>query len=213
MLHVLTKKSLACIVGSFTAGLMLVAGASAADYSNYAPLAYQDAPAYKWQGAYIGAHGGLASPKANPFASGKGFVGGGQVGYNFQFGPAVLGAELEGTYMGNAKVKTATGRIEERLRGAGKARAGLSFDQTLVYGTAGVTMTKFANGDMTKVASGYKQGYLVGGGFERAFAGGLSTKIEYNYVMTDGVKTSTATSNDKSNIRDHVIKAGLNYRF
>lgn len=213
MLFIQNKTSLACIIASFTIGLIFGTGASAADYSNYAPPAYQDAPAYKWQGAYIGAHGGLASPKANPFASGKGFAGGGQIGYNFQFGPAVIGAELEGTYMGNAKVKTDTGRIEERLRGAAKARARLSFDQTLVYGTAGMTMTKFANSDTTKVASGYKQGYLIGGGLEHAFAGGLSTKVEYNYVMTDGVKTATATSNDKSNIRDHVIKAGLNYRF
>lgn len=63
--------------------------ASAADLTTYqAPDAgYDRPPAFQWSGAYFGAHGGIASPKFNPFASGKGLTGGVQAGYNFQVGP------------------------------------------------------------------------------------------------------------------------------
>ncbi|MBN9269207.1 MAG: porin family protein, partial [Mesorhizobium sp.] len=65
---------------------------------------YNDPPAFQWSGAYIGAHGGIASAKApNPFRSGNGFDGGIQAGYNIQAGPAVFGAEIEGSYLGGTR--------------------------------------------------------------------------------------------------------------
>lgn len=139
-------------------------------------------------------------------------TGGVQAGYNFQFGPGVIGAELEGSYMGN-EARVPHGRLSERFRGAAKARAGLSFDQSLVYGTAGLTMTKFKDGDDVTGPSGWKPGYLLGGGIEQGFGGGLSAKLEYNYVTTKDVSTTTSYGTTKTNVHDHVIKAGVNYRF
>jgi outer membrane immunogenic protein len=189
--------------------------ASAADLTTYqAPDAgYDRPPAFQWSGAYFGAHGGIASPKFNPFASGKGLTGGVQAGYNFQVGPGIVGAELEGSYLGNNELRVPNGKVEERFRGAAKAKAGLTFDRTLVYGTAGLTMTKFEGGKGVSTSGGWKQGYLVGGGVEQGFGGGLSAKIEYNYVMTNDVSTTTSSGKSKTDLRDHVIKAGLNYRF
>ena len=189
--------------------------ASAADLTTYqAPDAgYEQPPAFSWGGAYFGAHGGVASPKLNPFASGNGLTGGVQAGYNFQVGPGILGAELEGSYLGNNEVNVPNGKLEERFRGAAKAKAGLTFDRTLIYGTAGLTMTKFDGGKGVSGPSGWKQGYLFGGGIEQGFGGGLSAKVEYNYVMTNDVSTSSSSGRSKTDLRDHVIKAGLNYRF
>ncbi|AYG64655.1 MULTISPECIES: outer membrane beta-barrel protein [unclassified Rhizobium] len=190
--------------------------ASAADLTTYqAPdaSAYDRPSAFQWSGAYFGAHGGIASPKLNPFASGKGLTGGVQAGYNFQVGPGILGAELEGSYLGNNEIRVPNGKVEERFRGAVKAKAGLTFDRTLVYGTAGLTMTKFEGGRGVSAPGGWKQGYLFGGGIEQGFGGGLSAKIEYNYVMTNDVSTTTSAGKSKTDVHDHVIKAGLNYRF
>lgn len=196
--------------------LSMAAGASAADFSGYdAPPAqpYEQPQAFKWEGAYVGAHGGITSPRFNPFDDGRGLTAGVQAGYNFQVGSGVLGAELEGSYLGNAEVGVPGGKLEERFRGAAKAKAGLSFDRTLVYGTAGLTMTKFRGDRGVSGPGGWDQGYLIGGGIEHGFAGGLSAKIEYNYVMTNDVKTSAGGSSSKTDLDDHVIKTGLNYRF
>lgn len=189
--------------------------ASAADYTNYpAPdNSYERPAAFQWSGAYFGAHGGIASPKLNPFSGGKGFAAGVQAGYNFQVGPGIIGAELEGSYLGNAEVRVPNGRLEERFRGAAKAKAGLTFDRTFVYGTAGLTMTKYEGGKGVSGPSGWKQGYLLGAGVEQGFAGGLSAKLEYNYVTTNDVTTYSAGGKSKTDLHDHVIKAGLNYRF
>lgn len=192
----------------------LAGGAHAADPANYdpAPETYAD-PAFQWGGAYIGAHGGLTSPKLNPFADGKGFTGGAQAGYNFQFGPGIVGAELEGSWLGGSDTAVRGGKLEQQMRGAAKARAGLTFDRTLVYGTAGVTMTKFKDGKGASAPDSWQQGYLFGGGIERGFAGGLSARIEYNRVLTDDVKTRSGGVTSRSDLRDNVFKAGVNYRF
>jgi outer membrane immunogenic protein len=63
---------------------------------------------YNWTGFYIGAHGG-ASWAHNKFFdvtggaevvsfAANGYFGGGQIGYNWQTGPWVLGGELEGSW-------------------------------------------------------------------------------------------------------------------
>lgn len=195
---------------------LMAGSASAADFSTPYPAlepSYDEPAAFKWDGAYAGVHGGVASARANPFSGGKSLEGGVQAGYNFQAGPAILGIELEGSYLGKNELKVPGGKVEERYRGAAKARAGVSFDRTLAFGTAGMTMTKFEGGRGVSTADGWKQGYLLGGGIEQGFGGGLSAKFEYNHVTTNGVKTTTSAGTSKSDLTSHVFKAGLNYRF
>jgi outer membrane immunogenic protein len=187
--------------------------ATTADLYDTSP-AYNNPPAFQWSGAYIGAHGGTAFTKMpNPFADRNGVSGGVQAGYNYQIGPAVLGAEIEGSYLGGAEHKVEGGKVEEKWRGAAKAKAGLSFDQTLLYGTAGVALTKFDKGDNLRASDGWKPGYLVGAGIEQAFAGGLSANVEYSYVRTPNVETTSALGKSQTDLSSHELKAGLNYRF
>ena len=175
---------------------------------------YNDPPAFQWSGAYIGAHGGIASAKApNPFRSGNGFDVGIQAGYNIQAGPAVFGAEIEGSYLGGTRHDVTGGTLKEKWRAAAKAKAGLSFDQTLVYGTAGVALTKFDKSDSLNSADERRIGYLVGAGVEQGFAGGLSARLEYNYVRTPDVETTSIYGQSKKDINSQELKAGINYRF
>ncbi|UXT41836.1 porin family protein [Agrobacterium tumefaciens] len=207
----IVKKSLVAV----TIVVAVAGNAHAAGLTNYntqQSFEYGSPPAFSWGGAYVGVHGGVASPKFNPLASGRGLTGGVQAGYNFQFGSGVVGAELEGSYLGN-EARVPNGRLRERFRGAAKMKAGVALDQTLVYGTAGLTTTKFKDGNGVTGPDGWKQGYLVGAGVEQSFGGGLSAKFEYNYVSTGNVATTTASGKSKTDVSDHVIKAGLNYRF
>ena len=54
---------------------------------------------------------------------------------------------------------------------------------------------------------------VLGAGIEQAFAGGLSAKIEYNYIMTPDIRTSTISGSSEKDLDSHVIKAGINMRF
>lgn len=176
--------------------------------------AYNNPPAFQWSGAYVGVHGGTAFTKMpNPFAGRNGWSGGVQAGYNIQTGPAVFGAELEGSYLGGAEHNVRGGKIKEKWRGAAKAKAGLAFDQTLVFGTAGLAMTSFDKGNGVRDTDSRKLGYLVGAGVEQAFAGGLSAKIEYDYIRTPDVETRSAFGKTKTGIGSQELKAGINYRF
>ncbi|TPO11283.1 outer membrane protein [Mesorhizobium sp. B1-1-5] len=188
----------------------LSATAMAADLSP----AYNDPPAFQWSGAYVGVHGGTAFTKMpNPFAGRNGWSGGVQAGYNIQSGPAVFGAELEGSYLGGAEHTVQGGKIKEKWRAAAKAKAGLAFDQTLVFGTAGVAMTTFDKAGGVRDTDSRKLGYLVGAGVEQAFVGGLSAKVEYDYIRTPDVETRSAIGKAKTSIGSQELKAGINYRF
>jgi outer membrane immunogenic protein len=61
-----------------------------------------------------------------------------------------------------------------------------------------------------------RQGWTVGAGFEWAFAGNWSGKIEYNY-MDFGKRSVLLTGDDDIepgiDQRLHTLKMGLNYRF
>jgi outer membrane immunogenic protein len=199
---------------SVTSAVLLSQAAAAADLDNsYVQAPYAQPTTFDWSGAYVGGHAGVASSRLNPFSNGKGLAAGAQAGYNFQFGSAVLGAELEGTYMGGTDQSVRGGNLDEQWRLAAKAKAGMSLDKTLVYGTAGYTRTKFENGSNVRRGPGWEGGYLVGGGVEQAFGNGLSAKLEYNYVMTPDVKTTTNAGTTRTDIDSHVIKAGINLRF
>jgi outer membrane immunogenic protein len=136
---------------AFTA---LIAGpAMAADLAVRAP-AY--VPAWSWAGFYIGVNGGggiaLGSIEdkdcwfcaSDSFHKGFGEIGG-QIGYNWQFGSAVLGVEADWNwnsldYSGFIGLDdTIAGRTALKLNqfGSVRARAGLAYDRTLLYVTAG----------------------------------------------------------------------------
>jgi outer membrane immunogenic protein len=185
----------------------------AADFDNSYAVSTPAPTTFDWSGAYVGGHAGVASSRLNPFADGKRLAAGAQAGYNFQVGSAVLGAELEGTYMGGTEQTVRGGSLDEQWRLAAKAKAGVGLDRTLVYGTAGYAMTKFDNGSNIRSGPGWEGGYLVGGGIEQAFGNGLSARVEYNYVMTPDVKTTTSAGTTSTDIDSHVIKTGVNLRF
>jgi outer membrane immunogenic protein len=154
-------------------------------------------PYFTWTGFYVGAHIGGGWFDVDGFGSNSGFLGGGQVGYNYQIGNWVWGGELEvsGTSIGNngVNVNTATTLA---------ARGGYAFGRWLVYG-------KFGAGWLDVSGPGFggtTSSALFGVGTEYALTPNWSAKIEYNYydLAHDAYGDSASFQ---------TIKAGVNYKF
>lgn len=199
------------LIAAFSATPVLAADLT---YSEPAP-SYSEPTSSKsgWTGAYVGAHAGIASRKFSPFNGDKGFNVGVQGGYNMDLDSGVVGAELEASHMGNAEMRVPGGVLKERGRVAAKAKAGVGFSDTLVYGTAGIAMTDFKGGQGATGPDGWKFGYIVGAGVEQKLSDKLSAKVEYNYGIINDVRSTSGGVNSKTDVRDHTLKAGVNYRF
>src|SRR5580704_9642912 len=147
--------------------LALVGGAAAADLPPAPPpppVPYVKAPLpmWTWTGFYIGANGGYGWSNANTVSltnppltvtgvvgpgAAKGGFGGGQIGYNWQMGLFVLGAEadVQGAGISGSSGPTVidaandTTVVNQKLDFfyTVRGRAGLAFDRALVYFTGG----------------------------------------------------------------------------
>ena len=187
-----------------------------------ADLTYSDpTPSYSepiassggWTGAYVGGHIGTSSDSLRPFSGDSEFMGGIQGGYNAEMGGAVVGGELELSHMGDTEVDVPGGELKERYRLAAKAKVGAPLGDTLIYGTAGGTMTSLRDTSTAEGPDGWKPGWLLGAGVEQKFNDQISGRVEYNYTRTGEVRSFNGTSTNETNISDHAIKAGVNYRF
>jgi outer membrane immunogenic protein len=177
-------------------------------------------PTFNWTGFYIGANigGGWAggnivdSLDGADFGSGTrgAFIGGGQVGYNYQINPnIVLGAEwlMDGfashnnsntafiPAFGDFFQASATTDWITTLTG----RVGITspqWDHWLIYAKGGAawaqneaTVSDLATGasfSNTKISNGW----VVGAGVEWAFAPGWTVRLEYQYIGLSGLSVA-----------------------
>ena len=222
--------------GAFVAFLSVVS-ASAADLRPvYKAPAYLDpAPIFSWTGFYIGAHAGYGWSRlsgSGTFGTGsadlKGFLAGGQIGYNYQFGQYVVGIEGEYSWADvehEEALFAGTLSVKNDYFITAAARLGYAFDRFLVYGKLGGAWTRDkwdANDGLGGTATGNfnRNGWLFGVGAEYALTNNWSAKLEYNYLrfpsisptlMTTGGLVVTGAGDIK--LDTHIVKAGINYRF
>jgi outer membrane immunogenic protein len=161
----------------------------AADVRAPAYRAAAPVPYYDWTGFYAGAHVGAAT---NASANGDtDFIGGGQVGFNYQIGRWVVGVEGE--------LSATSGDVDWITTFAG--RFGWLIDQWLIYGKVGAAWAHVDVGNFNHTSSGL----LLGVGTEYALRDNWTVKFEYNMMDFD----HDFFNDDKV----HVFKVGLNYRF
>src|SRR6202050_100267 len=162
-------------------------------------------PVYNWSGIYIGANGGYGFGTSNwtdsvAAAAGgagtaggvhtKGFLAGGTVGGNFQWGAAVLGIEgdwdwsnLNGT--SGVPVNCFPGGCETKADWLAtvRGRAGWAIDRVLLYGTGGAAFAPVQAGfNGGPFQSTTQVGWTAGAGLEFAFAPNWTAKAEYLYA-------------------------------
>lgn len=216
--------------------------ANAADMGVRPAYAPPPPPVYSWTGLFWGVNIGYSWGESKYDASFAGVgavstsdnvdgvIGGGQTGYNYQFGAWVWGFESDiqasgqkggATYAGILPLTTVT--TDRKLDWFGTSRSRLGFLWTpnvLVYGTAGVAYGQvkntatFSTGAVTSFKD-VKAGYAVGGGVEGALGNGWSAKVEYLYIDLGKTEDTdiNPTASETWRFTDNIVRVGLNYKW
>ncbi|MFC6791780.1 outer membrane protein [Methylobacterium komagatae] len=230
-------KTLIASLAAFTA-LTAAASAADLPRRAAPPPVFTPVPVFTWTGFYAGFNAGYGfdasssrgptvvgvSPGNNLFAAGnvpttgvlafsntnnnEGFVGGGQIGYNYQFTPGsgvVVGIEADAQYadfgrqrnrfsaaapagsaiIPGSLVYNPNGLSGLDYFGTVRGRLGYAFDRTLVYATGGFA---YGSGGGRQFGTGvssddFQTGYAVGGGVEYA----LPTDSFLNFFRSSAV--------------------------
>ncbi|MCX7327083.1 MAG: porin family protein [Hyphomicrobiales bacterium] len=180
-----------------------------------APIVY--APAFTWTGFYAGLNGGYGfgsfTGTASPLLRDpSGFVGGGQLGYNYQINQFVVGVEGDLQYV-DAKANGRGGLSYGRLDyfGTIRARGGVAFDRALIYATAGYAFGKATAATAVLADSNMHNGYAVGAGVEYAITNNWSAKLEYLYTSFE--KKTYLAPGTTAGLDFSTVRGGVTYRF
>ena len=196
-------------------------------------------PPVTWRGLYLGGNIGGAwttSSLSDNFTTTSfdrdhtGFIGGVQVGYNYQIGGLVLGVEWDFDWTsidaaGNFSVPGVIGPLHasadvewiSTLAG----RVGLALDRTLVFIKVGggwvrneASLTQLATGTSVS-ASNTSGAWLVGAGFEYALGPHWTAKFEYDFLgLSDRTLPGFAGTRTLEIERDiQQVKVGINFKF
>lgn len=202
-----------------------------------APVAYAPAAIYSWTGFYIGGNAGAGlsssswsdpfSGANNTFRSGVGFLGGGQIGANYQLNVLVLGVEGDVNWTGlkgsGADSIGDTLNTNTNWTSSVTGRVGAAFDRLLVYGKGGLALAGDRSsltdlGGNSASTSFMRTGWTVGAGLEYGISKNWSAKIEYDYLSFGSQTLNFSTplqpaysTNASLNVQE--IKAGVNFRF
>jgi outer membrane immunogenic protein len=233
--------------------LAMVGYAAAADMPIYSKA--PPPPPWSWTGFYVGLQGGAGwgnrqfnyndvTPAA-PFlwsasVPNSGALVGGQIGFNWQAGWAVLGIEADGDWadlQGKSICNTTTFFLNCAAKTDGLAtftgRLGVDFDRMLLYVKGGGAWmhenSTISNVALPPLATAFssslsdsRYGWTLGMGIEYAFARQWSAKLEYDYADfgTKRYNFPAAGTVGASNFTNwdlvdqiHTVKAGVNYHF
>jgi outer membrane immunogenic protein len=191
----------------------------AAHSADFAAKAPPPPPVFSWTGFYVGANVGGAwsnnrwtdTVLLTNFNNGNNgvFIGGGQIGGNYQVGQFVIGGEWDFDWAGNNNNNINNNGVF--IPGVGNivlinnnrwittvaARFGWAIDQLLLYGKAGGGWVGSNSFSVTNTTTGLSftcgtlgltncnnstGGWLVGAGLEYAFAPNWTVKAEYDYL-------------------------------
>ncbi|KOX59915.1 porin [Streptomyces purpurogeneiscleroticus] len=232
----MTRKLLLAGTATATALLAGAAAAADLPYRAAPPPMFAPVPVFAWTGFYAGFNAGygfdasarsnaatiVSLPAGSPLVVGpaapsqvafggsrslNGFVGGGQVGYNYQVIPGsgvVVGVEADAQYVdfgrnrnrfaltpgfapgANVVFADPTGLAGLDYFGTVRGRLGYAFDRTLVYGTGGFAYGS-GGGRQFGLPNGstnsFQTGWAAGGGIEYA----LPTDSFLNFFRSSAV--------------------------
>jgi outer membrane immunogenic protein len=203
-------------------------------------------PPFNWTGFYIGGNVGGAWAQGNVVDTITGgsfgtnsngaFIGGGQLGFNYQIGNAVFG--VEGFFDGvasnnNNTTNILTGFTGDQFQATANATwigtlagrlgvTGPGFDHWLLYAKGGgawvgynATVSDLTSG-MSASTSNSQGGWLAGAGIEWAFAPNWTAKLEYQYVGLNGFSVGGPFVADRFEVNSpniQMVTFGINYLF
>jgi opacity protein-like surface antigen len=219
---------------------------------NGAPVAGVTLPQWSWTGFYVGAHAGggfgahawttsattaLQGISTNGSFQGlgstQGLLGGGQIGFNYQFGRWVTGLEIAASAAdieGYSKCLTNVTKgvsftcyNDVSSIGTMAGRLGETWGNLLIYNKAGVAwVTDHSIAQSSSFPNIFNEsstrwGWMVGSGLEYAFSPSLSAFVEYDHL---DFGTKNITYVDQSGLAPvvafqqqfNLVKLGVDYR-
>lgn len=168
-----------------------------------------------------------------------GVAGGAQLGYNWQTGPFVFGAEADFQFAnvdGSLSTSCSAALCGVPLSasynqnipwfGTARGRVGYAQDGWLIYATGGYAYARLETSASATAGANtatlsqqdFRNGWTAGGGIEVALTPSWSVKAEYLY-MDFGSSTTTwavpglPTLTDSTALNMNVVRTGVNYRF
>lgn len=211
------------------------APAAAADlpapiYKGPAPV--YEAPAFSWTGFYLGINGGYGFGKSDwssAATSGsvdpQGALIGATLGYNWQVGAWVVGAEADAdaswisnsTTSGSGLCAGGTGCDSHNTwLGTARARIGYAWNKIMPYVTGGGAVGGIKMSPNTGGSESSTQlGWAAGGGVEFAYDRAWSAKLEYLYTDLGTATCSASTCGVDTDVsyKANLVRAGLDYHF
>ena len=201
-------RNLAMTVATATA----TGSAVAADLPR-SPAPYYPPPAsvYNWSGFYAGLNFGYEwGHVTNNGLDPAGVAGGGQVGYNWQTGQFVFGAEAD-IQISGADDTFAPYKFSNPWFGTVRGRAGYAINNMLLFGTFGLAYGgldgQLGSIDESKTLFGWTGGL----GMEVGFTPNWSAKVEYLY-MDLGSRAFSITGVNNG-LQASYLRFGVNYHF
>jgi outer membrane immunogenic protein len=197
---------------------------------------------YSWTGLYIGGHVGggwddrdvgvFNSNSGDKIGIGKtkasGFLGGGQIGLDYQFAPNwVIGIEADvsaanlkdtaSNNSGNISLSSVQHDNTIDLFGTARGRVGYALGSALLFGSGGFA---WANEKVTRTqgtvekASGTGKGWTAGGGLEWGFAQNWTARVEYLHVElgAESFVFPLAHIRNDAKVTMDIARFGVNYR-
>jgi outer membrane immunogenic protein len=237
----LLRHRLLCFGIAAASALTSAISAQAADMPARAkaPMYYKapEAQPFDWSGFYAGINGGYAwgqSSWSDPVAgagSGNfnttGGLLGGQLGYNWQTGPVVLGIETDADWANISGSSAGVGGVcatdgggvcqtKQSWLGTTRARVGYALDNWLPYITGGVAYGNIQSTQPTGTSTATNAGWTAGGGLEYGFTKNWSARIEYLHIdlgTATFMGAASGTSTLTVPVTDDLVRAGINYHW
>ena len=152
---------------------------------------------------------------------------GGQLGYNWQTGPVVLGIETDADWMSVKGSTAGAGGVcatdgggqcqtQESWLGTTRARVGYAYDRWLPYVTGGVAYGNVQAVQPTGTSTSTNVGWTAGAGLEYGIDRNWSAKAEYLHIdlgTATFMGAASGTSSLAVPVTDELVRVGVNYRW
>lgn len=174
---------------------------------------------YLWTGPYLGVYGGYKwlhsdASGASDISGIDGLTGGAYLGYNYQLGGNWV-TGLEGM-VGISGADHSFGGIsvDQDWEASLRARMGYAFENSMIYGLAGVGGTDVNASTTTGSDSNVLLGWQIGAGIETVLTEGITGRVEYDYsdYAARGFSLGAAGSPDIG-LAGHTVKVGVGFKF
>jgi outer membrane immunogenic protein len=206
------------------------AQAALAQDSQYPPV-----PFYDWTGVYAGANVGYGSATINDTTTSAGvstsssqqmtgFLGGGQIGANYQYGHTVFGFEIDADATSQS---TSSDTLTASMSSFATARArlGFAYDRIHYYVTGGAGYVQFSSSGTTTSPAGTpvsttgtsrRTAWVAGAGSEHALTPNVILRFEFLYLqLLDNSQNSASVipATSSESVYNLIGRVGLNYKF